>query len=251
MRPAGILLAVGLPAMIGALVLAGAALRDDLAMHDENRIMADTPVTETSADAAHPIVETRTSRLVAAAEIAPPELGDQPIERVEPREPLGALGLAARPRRKETGPLLHRPVAVESAVVEAGGRRVAIAGTVSLSPDRTCDADGVSWPCGASGRTAFRLWLRGRTLECDLPREDADGGPDRPANGDIAAACRLAGQDAGRWLVANGWALAAPDGPYAEAEKAARDGAKGMFGPPPGGAAPVSTPPIDPPEPFR
>jgi endonuclease YncB( thermonuclease family) len=245
MRPAAIALALGLPALTAALAVSGAALRADLAEPAADQAPAAMTAQEAAAETPHPVLEDRTSRLVAAAEIAPPELGDDPIERVAPRQPLGELGLAALPRRRQASPLLHRPVAVESAVVEAGDRRVAIAGTQSVGPGETCEAGGVSWPCGASARTAFRLWLRGRTLECDLP-DDAE----EPEAGDIVAPCRLAGQDAGRWLVANGWARAAPGGPYEEAGKAARDAGKGIFGRPPA-AAVVSTPPLDLQEPAQ
>lgn len=246
MRPATLALALGLPALTVGLAVAGAALRAERAAESE---AVDEAVAgpETVVQKSLPVIEDRSTRLVAAGGIAPPDLGDAPIERVEPRAPLGELGLAAPPRPKEEGPLLFRPVAVESAIVEAGGRRVAVAGTVSVPPDRVCGAGEAAWPCGASARTAFRLWLRGRALECDLPKEAA-----RDEAGDIVASCRLGGQDAGRWLVSNGWALAAPDGPYDEAERAARAAGKGIFAKPPGGAASAGvTPPADPPAPSR
>jgi endonuclease YncB( thermonuclease family) len=73
-------------------------------------------------------------------------------------------------------------------------------------------------------RTAFRLWLRGRALVCQLPDEEHEV---------TRARCRLAKQDAGAWLVANGWAFAAPDGPYVQAEEKARAEKMGIFGAPP------------------
>jgi endonuclease YncB( thermonuclease family) len=243
MRPATLALALGLPVLTAALAVSGAALRADRAAEAVDEAVS--PLQDV-AQQPLPVIEDRATRLVAAGGIAPPDLGDVPIERVEPRAPLGGLGLAAQPRPKEEGPLLFRPVAVESAVVEAGERRIAIAGTVSVPPDRVCGAGEASWPCGASARTAFRLWLRGRALECDLPKEAAS-----KEAGDIVAPCRLAGQDAGRWLVSNGWALAAPGGPYEEAERTARDAGKGIFGRPPGAASAAAMPPADPPEPSR
>lgn len=235
MRPAVLaMLLLGLPALTAALAVSGKSLRAGLP--------APEAVNQAKAAPTPPsVVEDRSSRLVVAAGIVPPNLGAGPIERIEARTPLGELGLAAPPRRKQRGPLLHRPVAVESAVIEAGGRRIAIAGALSLAPEQVCDVEGMSWPCGARARTALRLWLRGRALECDLPKE--------PGEGDVVAPCRLAGQDAGRWLVANGWARAAPGGPYEEAERTARESRKGMFGPPPGAAD--AMPPADPPAPYR
>jgi hypothetical protein len=44
---------------------------------------------------------------------------------------------------------------------------------------------------------------------------------------------RLANEDVVGWLVSNGWALAAPDGPYVSQEESARAAKKGIFGAPP------------------
>ncbi|MER2536938.1 MAG: thermonuclease family protein, partial [Rhizobiaceae bacterium] len=145
MRPAILALALGLPALTAALAVAGAALR---AEHAAEAVEEAVAPPQTAAQKSLPVIEDRSTRFVAVGGIAPPDLGDAPIERVEPRAPLGELGLAAPPRPKEEGPLLFRPVAVESAVVEAGERRVAIAGTVSVPPDRVCGAGEASWPCG-------------------------------------------------------------------------------------------------------
>jgi hypothetical protein len=68
--------------------------------------------------------------------------------------------------------------------------------------------------------------LRGRALVCQIPEGERD-------EGTLRARCRLAKQDAGAWLVSNGWALAAPDGPYVQAEEKARAAKMGIFGPPP------------------
>jgi endonuclease YncB( thermonuclease family) len=164
------------------------------------------------------------SRQIAPDVVAPPELDTGKLEWAAPRPPLSDLSVPLPPKQEEKGGMLFRPLAVESAVVEAKGVTVTIAGTVSLPPDETCEIGGQTWACGMRARTAFRMWLRGRALDCDLPPE---------AGGDVTAACRLGKQDAGAWLVANGWARAAPGGSYAEAEAAARTARKGIFGPPP------------------
>ncbi|MDX8481463.1 thermonuclease family protein [Mesorhizobium sp. VK24D] len=168
------------------------------------------------------------ARRIAEDLIAPPPLDPSGIERIEPRPPLGELGLAAPPETSmpqdwhET--LLYRPVAISSAIVEAMGRKVAISGTVDIDPARTCSFDDAVWPCGQRARAAFNAWLRGRALKCVLP---PDG--DRFA---IAAPCMLGKQDVGAWLVANGWAMASPSGIYGKAEAVARDARMGIFGPP-------------------
>lgn len=178
-----------------------------------------------------PVQDTRPgepARKIAENLIAPPPLDPSGIERIEPRPPLGELGLAPRPKTpmprdwRET--LLFGPVATSSAVFEAMGRTVAISGTIDMAPGRTCTFDNTAWPCGQRARAAFNAWLRGRALKCLLP-PDAD----RFA---IAAPCALGKQDVGAWLVSNGWALAAPTGIYGKAEAVAREARMGIFGPP-------------------
>ncbi|TIR22046.1 MAG: thermonuclease family protein [Mesorhizobium sp.] len=178
-----------------------------------------------------PVQDTRPgepARKIAENLIAPPPLDPSGIDRIEPRPPLGELGLAPRPKTpmprdwRET--LLFGPVATSSAVFEAMGRTVAISGTIDMAPDRTCTFDNTAWPCGQRARATFNAWLRGRALKCLLP-PDAD----RFA---IAAPCALGKQDVGAWLVSNGWALAAPTGIYGKAEAVAREARMGIFGPP-------------------
>jgi hypothetical protein len=168
------------------------------------------------------------ARKIAEDLIAPPPLDPSGIERIEPRPPLGELGLAPMPKtpmpQDWRGTLLFHPVATSSAVFEAMGRTVAISGTVDIDPDRICTFDDTAWPCGQRARAAFNAWLRGRALKCLLP-PDAD----RFA---IAAPCALGKQDVGAWLVSNGWAMAAPTGIYGKAEVVARNARMGIFGPP-------------------
>lgn len=167
-------------------------------------------------------------RLVAPAIVAPPELSPENLQREAPRQPLSKLSLALPPepevKNEWAGTPFFRPLAVESAVFQSMGRTIAIAGVKSVPVDESCEHDGVAWPCGMRARTAFRLWLRGRALVCRLPDEEREVTPAR---------CRLAKQDAGAWLVSNGWAFAAPDGPYVQAEEKARAAKMGMFGTPP------------------
>jgi endonuclease YncB( thermonuclease family) len=178
-----------------------------------------------------PVQDTRPgepARKIAEDLIAPPPLDPSGIERIDPRPPLGELGLAPRPRTpmprdwRET--LLFRPVATSSAVFEAMGRTVAISGTTDIDPGRTCTFDNTAWPCGQRARAAFNAWLRGRALKCLLPPD-----VDRFA---IAAPCALGKQDVGAWLVSNGWAMAASTGVYGKAEAVAREARMGIFGPP-------------------
>jgi len=166
------------------------------------------------------------SRMVAPAVVASPELSV--LQREAPRQPLSRLSLALPPqpeiRNEWAGTPFFRPLAVESAVFQSMGRTIAISGVKSVPADESCIYEGAEWPCGMRARTAFRLWLRGRALVCQLPDEQHEV---------TRARCRLAKQDAGSWLVSHGWALAAPDGPYVQAEEKARAAKIGMFGAPP------------------
>jgi endonuclease YncB( thermonuclease family) len=184
------------------------------------------------------------SRMVAPAIVAPPELAaGKELLREPPREPLSKLSLALPPvpevKNEWAGTPFFRPLAIESAVFESMGRTIAISGVASVPLNESCVYKDVSWPCGVRARSAFRMWLRGRALVCRLPDEE------KPVT---SARCRLAKQDAGAWLVANGWARAAPDGPYVQAEEKARNAGMGIFGAPPDTSsvakvpdAPVST----------
>lgn len=215
----------------------------------------DTPQSESDMPAAAlqpvlPVDEsagTAASRMVVPEIIAPPEFAGGQLS----REPLGESDIASRfekpilpdgqeppvaaestAKSPETeaewaGKPLFRPVAVESAMVEAMGHTISISGVSGLKAEDSCDFEGESWPCGVRARAAFRSWLRGRALVCEPTDETSD------APGSTRASCRLANQDVGAWLVENGWARAAPDGPYAGQEGKARAAGLGIFGGPP------------------
>lgn len=155
------------------------------------------------------------------------------LEREAPRDPLSQLSLALPPEPKPKNPWagkpLFRPVATESAVFESGGNTISIEDVTSVTPEQTCIYEGESWACGVRARAAFRAWLRGRALVCQLPE-----GQDEAA---MRGKCRLAKQDVGAWLVENGWALAAPEGPYAQAGEKAKAAGLGIFGAPPDASA--------------
>lgn len=178
-----------------------------------------------------------TARAVAPEIVAPPPLDPAELQRTEPRQPLSDLALALPPKPvppdKWKGTLLHRPVALASARFEAMGRTVALAGIDGVEPDETCSWEGSPWPCGIRARTAFRTWLRGRSLSCAMPPEG-----DRHL---VVVSCRLGKQDVGMWLVANGWARAAAGGPYEAEGTAAREKRLGIFGAPPSGVVPETS----------
>jgi len=179
--------------------------------------------------------ERRQPRVIAPELVAPPPIDSTGLERAQPREPLSVLaGPAPEPKPKDT--LYYRPVAIAAGMFESEGRTITIAGIRVIGADQSCDASsGGAWLCGKRARTAFRYWLRGRALECH-----AEGGAANEAasdnESDAPMRCSLAGYDVGSWLVENGWALASPDGPYAEEAKAARNAGKGIFSGGPSGS---------------
>ncbi len=154
------------------------------------------------------------------------------FERIAPRAPLSNLALASPPKPpKQTmpedwkGTPLFQPVAKAAGLIEAKGYSIAVSGIDMVGLDDTCTDAGQEWACGQRARTAFRGFLRGRAVVCKVP----------PENGRdiIAAECRIGKDDVGQWLVENGWARAAANGPYAEAGRKAEADRKGIFGPPP------------------
>lgn len=148
------------------------------------------------------------------------------LERVEPREPLSPLGRAHAPSE---GPprqtLLHRPVATDSATVNAMGHTVRLAQVRPVSVEETCDSGGLNWPCGIHARTAFRNWLRGRAISCVVPPV--------PDGQIVVSDCVVGEQNPAEWLVAQGWAHAEPGSAYEQAEADARTGRRGIYGSPP------------------
>ncbi len=164
-------------------------------------------------------------RIVGKELIATPEIETKQLERLPAREPLSNPNLAAD-HEKGKSRLLFRPVAVAAGIFEAQGHRIRISGVEPTDPDTVCDDEsGGSRPCGMQALTAFRYWLRGRALECDLDGSEQQ----EPEQDTITATCRLGEQDAGAWLVKYGWARAEEDGRYSKLEASARQNAQGIF----------------------
>ncbi len=174
-------------------------------------------------------------RAVASDVVAPPQVAPDELVRVEPRAPLSTF--AAPTRRKKNHGRVFRPLIESAGAFSGSGLRITLAGIAPTPPGRVCtDAAGTQWPCGARARAAFRAFVRGRALLCDLPEELAEAR--------YTVACSLGQQDAAAWLVAQGWAEALEGGDYAAGGAAARAAGKGMFG-----AAPVIEP-LPNPEPY-
>ncbi|MBV2143703.1 thermonuclease family protein [Falsochrobactrum sp. TDYN1] len=154
------------------------------------------------------------------------------LEREPPRPPLSDSGLASAPEpatpaapvdEGEPMQLLQRPIAIAAGKLESQGRIVELQGIDTMPPEEKCQsASGESWPCGMQARTAFRQWLRSRAIMCRLPQNDSGGA--------VATQCNVGADDAALWLVTNGWAKAAPGGPYEEAGQKAEAARLGIYG---------------------
>lgn len=229
MRPLALVVAIG---GLGALVLAAPVLRERVSQPAPALPAADIGEAAETPQAAAPV--SLVARPVSPDIVAPPPLDPQGLERVSPREPLSPIGRAHVPSEgppKEA--VLYRPQVTQAGAFVAMGYRVILAGLRPTPADETCITDGVSWPCGVHARTAFRNWLRGRALACVVP-------PAPPAE-IIVTPCRLGKVDAGGWLAAQGWALPDPaDERYAEEARAAREAGRGLHGPAPAAAAPLT-----------
>lgn len=247
MRLVQIILAVlAIPAMAALVVAGGRTLKthesvitvDPIDPDTLSASGADTPPQEpaTSAISApaapQPPKPVAHSRAIDPQVVAPPDLPDEELVRVEPRAPLSDLALAGPPKPPKwkkpgdwNGTKLYQPVATAAGLIEAKGYAVAITGVDVVNADETCGDEGKTWACGVRARTAFRSFLRGRAVACTVPPE---GGRDT-----ISADCHIGNLDVGQWLVENGWARAAEGGPYVEAENKARAAKKGIFGPAP------------------
>ncbi|MFN3764745.1 MAG: thermonuclease family protein [Aliihoeflea sp.] len=225
MRPAALLVGVGGLVLVGAVVF-GWGQSERASGPSVPEISQDPPPpVEEAAQPPAPKAE-RVGRPIAPTIAAPPVDITQ-LERVAPREPLSPLGApedpATRPPRET---LLHRPVAVDAGTIEAEGHRVALEGIEIVAAGETCEDGGRSWPCGVHARTAFRNYLRGRAIACTVPGT--------PGGETIVSRCKLGPADPAEWLVAQGWARAAPGSDYEDEEKAAVEAERGIHGAAPG-----------------
>lgn len=156
-----------------------------------------------------------------------------PLLRGPARGPLSGLAAPlppAPPPDPDKAPrrwrMVHQAVATAAGVLEADGLTMVLPGIDVVANNEICVAPGgQSWPCGMAARTAFRAFLRGRSLNCHLP----DSRPDRG----ILAECLLMGEDPAQWLVKNGWARAKENKELAALARQAEISHRGIFGPPP------------------
>ncbi|MDL2399201.1 thermonuclease family protein [Rhizobium mayense] len=141
-----------------------------------------------------------------------PSTDQKPSEQAKPME-------SEQPKPVE----LVRPFSDRAGILTIAGKSVQLPGIIPTDVDRMCTGpSGKSWPCGAAARTAFRMYLRGRTIDCDLPNPTWQG--------TVTAACRYVRIDLSEWLVRFGWAEPEAGSPLAVLAEQAKQQKRGIYG---------------------
>ncbi|WP_438750421.1 thermonuclease family protein [Pararhizobium sp. O133] len=148
----------------------------------------------------------------------PEEVKVQPLERIEPRQPLSDP--VAKPQPVPV--VLRHPVALSAGLIRFGDRQLQLEGLAPQDAERTCGDGATTWPCGTVARTAFRNFLRARALRCTVPKNGWQG--------TVTAACTVSDLDPAAWLAENGWAEAQAGSPLTSKVDAARKSRLGFFG---------------------
>ncbi len=151
-----------------------------------------------------------------------------------PGRALGAvlvlLVASAGPRPGLAQEIAGRPRVIDAGTLDFSGRRVRLHGIDAPDLTQTCrlagQVSGRSWTCGRDARWAAINRIHPHWVSCDARGRDPDGAE--------LATCYLAGfgqHELNVWLVAQGWALAAPGAPrgYAAAQAAAKAAGKGLW----------------------
>ncbi len=143
---------------------------------------------------------------------------------------LALLVAVAGPRPGLAQEIAGRPQVIDAGTLDFSGRRVRLDGIDAPDPTQTCrlagQEGGLPWTCGRDARWAVINRIHPHWVSCDPRGRDSEGA-------DLAV-CYLAGfgqHELNVWLVAEGWALAAPGAPqaYTAAQAAAEAAGKGLW----------------------
>jgi endonuclease YncB( thermonuclease family) len=136
---------------------------------------------------------------------------------------IGDVSIALSPMQEQDRPrVLYRPRATETGTIDAMGYTLILMGVNPPKLNEKCVFNGRSWPCGVHALSEFRSWLRDRAVTCLVPAQ--------PAGRAVLTRCSVGRDDAGAWLVKNGWARAEAAGPYVKAGEKARAERLGIYG---------------------
>lgn len=217
MRPVGTFL-TGL-AGVGLWSLALMFLSADLRQTpDRAEEMADELVISETPKDKPPIIEARPVRPISPDTFASPVAASDTggFERIAPRPD-------PAPAKPERVAVLPRPQTIDAGRMAFGARTLQLRGVKPTERQRLCqNSDGTPWPCGMVARTQQRLFLRNRSVTCDIASANWTG--------TIVAACRIGDRDIAEWLISNGWTEAADDPALMTLSEAARSARLGLFG---------------------
>ncbi|MBB4230575.1 hypothetical protein [Rhizobium mongolense] len=240
MRPAALLTAVAGITIVAGMLAAG---RERFAGPDTAATASEESVTTAESKETpkpplalpDPKISMSARPVDEASRFYPAQADGKPLERVATAE-------REKPKPEpQKAATLQRPVAESAGILAFGNRKLRLAGIVPTQADKVCkEPDGNEWPCGMLAKTNFRLFLRLRSVTCDL--EDANW------TGVTTASCKIGAQDISEWLVENGWADAAAGSALAEAAAKAKAEKKGVYGEDPRKGAPLTLPPAPPPD---
>ncbi|MDH6230453.1 hypothetical protein M2281_001025 [Mesorhizobium soli] len=136
---------------------------------------------------------------------------------------IGDVSIALSPMQEQGRPkVLYRPRATETGIIDAMGYTLILTGVNPPKFSDKCVFNGRSWPCGAHALSEFQSWLRNRAVTCLVPAQ--------PSGRAVLTKCSAGRDDAGAWLVKNGWARAEAAGPYVKAGEKARAEKLGIYG---------------------
>jgi endonuclease YncB( thermonuclease family) len=234
MRPAAIGTAIAGIAIVVGLIAAGGHKLGGAS--DAGEIAASMPEAEQppAPPKTNPEASMAARPVDDASQFYPAAVEGKPLEREAAPEPEKKPVAVS-----EKGIDLPRPVAESAGILGFGERRLQLAGVTPTPVDKMCPGAGdAEWPCGVLAKTNFRLFLRLRTVNCDLDNADWTG--------TATASCKIGGQDLSEWLIENGWAEAAEGSAFAEAGAKAKAEKSGLFGEDPrkGGAMTIPELPL-------
>ncbi|MDP9807628.1 endonuclease YncB(thermonuclease family) [Rhizobium tibeticum] len=233
MRPAAILTAIAGIGTVAGLIAAGGERLGSTIDPEETAAPTDLHVPPPAAAArptTNPEASMNARHVDDVSQFYPAVVDGKPLERIAAAEPEQPARIA-----EDKDVNLVRPVAESAGVLAFGERRLQLAGINPTPADKICtDSKGREWPCGMLAKTNVRLFLRLRTVRCDLDSSEWTG--------TVTAACRIGTQDISQWLVENGWAEAEKGSALAEVGEKARQTGKGLYGDDPRSATETSIP---------
>lgn len=136
--------------------------------------------------------------------------------RVDAAEPDAEQLVAAESAAIQPEALTGRASVIDGDTLDLAGRRIRLWGVDAPESRQTCTQAGVPWRCGQQAANALDAWLGARPVACVEI--------DKDQYGRSVSRCTVGGEDVGRWLVINGWAVEYADysdGRYAGAQRQA------------------------------